>query len=139
MKNPFQPGDVKTYALTVTPDKLARFPDQPGGGLIHPVYGTFALGQDAEWCCRLFVLDMLEVGEQGVGSLLTVEHLSPAPQGSRVTITATLEAVEGRRVRCRYQAHVLGSAGERLIAQGVQEQRIVDAARFAQSLADFAP
>ena len=126
---------MQHHRVQVTDDRLARFADQPGGGLIHPVYATFALAQDAEWCCRLFVLQMLEPGEQGVGSYVSVEHVAPAPLGAQVTFTATLLAVEGNRIRCRYEAHTQGPEGARLIARGEQEQRIVDAARFAQTIA----
>ncbi len=129
MKNPFQPGDTQTYETLVTEDKLARFET----GLVHPVYATFALGQDVEWACRLFVLKMKEAGEEGVGVSLSVHHRSPAPLGSRVRIVATLEAVEGHTVHCRYRAF----CGERLLAEGTQVQKIVDKARFDAYLQDL--
>ncbi len=135
MKNPFRPGDVQHTTIVVTESMLARFADVPGGGLIHPVLSTFAVAHEAEWCCRQFVLAMLEPGEQGVGSYVSVEHVAPAPLGARVTFTATLLAVEGNRIRCRYAAHAEGAEGPRLIAKGEQEQRILDAARFAQTIA----
>lgn len=134
MKNPFRPGDVQRTAIVVTEAMLARFAEGPGGGLIHPVLSTFSVAHEAEWCCRQFVLGMLEAGEQGVGSYVSVEHVSPAPLGARVTFTATLVAVEGNRIRCRYEAHAEGPEGPRLIARGEQEQRILDAARFAQTI-----
>jgi hypothetical protein len=52
MQNPFQPGAVQRFERVVREDDLARF----DAGLVHPVYGTFALARDAEWVCRLFVL-----------------------------------------------------------------------------------
>ena len=124
MKNPFAPGDTRTYPTVVTEDKLARFADE---GLVHPVYGTFALAQDAEWVCRLFVLEMKEAGEEGVGSFVSVRHVAPAPVGTAVRLVARLERVEGNAVWCSWQCW----AGERLIAEGEQEQRILDQARFA--------
>lgn len=127
MKNPFRIGDTREYRTVVTEDKLARFADE---GLVHPVYGTFALAQDAEWVCRLFVLEMKEAGEEGVGSFVSVRHVSPAPLGSEVRLVATLERVEGNAVWCRWQAF----AGERLVAEGEQEQRILDKARFERLL-----
>lgn len=129
MKNPFSPGDKKTYEVTVTPDMQAQF----HGRVVHPVYSTFALARDAEWCCRLFVLDMLEEGEEGVGSYVSVEHKAPARVGETVTLTATLMWIEGRAIRCSYQAHV----GSRLVAQGEQEQRIIWKERFDQLLSEL--
>ncbi len=122
MKNPFQTGDTKQLVFQVTQDKLARFET----GVVHEVYGTFALGQDAEWTCRQFVLEMKEAGEEGIGTFLTVEHLSPALLGSEVNITATLEAVNGHEVICTYEVH----HRDRLIARGRTGQKILDKARF---------
>jgi fluoroacetyl-CoA thioesterase len=133
MVNPFQPGDQVSFTTTVTEDKLARFPeatDHYAGGLIHPVYSTFALARDAEWCGHLFILQMREPHEQGVGSALTVEHLAPALPGSEVVHTTTLVSVEGRRVRSTFEVH----CGARLIARGTQEQVIVDRAELARRL-----
>jgi predicted thioesterase len=58
-------------------------------GQVHPVYATFALGRDAEWCCRLFVLEMKEEDEEGIGTFLSIEHRSPALENSQVVFTAT--------------------------------------------------
>jgi predicted thioesterase len=122
MKNPFAEGDIKVYETTVTEQKLARF----DAGLVHPVYSTFALGKDAEWACRLFVLEMKEAGEEGIGSYLSIEHLYPAPLGSKVRITATLESVVKNEVICTYVAEANGH----VIAKGRQSQKIIDKKKF---------
>lgn len=124
MKNPFNPGDTKTFETLVTEEKLARF----DAGLVHSVYSTFALGKDVEWACRLFVLEMKEPGEEGVGSFLSIEHLYPAPLGSKVLIEASLETVTGNEVICQYEARANGY----IIAKGRQGQKIIDKARFEQ-------
>ncbi len=122
MKNPFQIGDVKIYTTTVTPDKLATFES----GNVHPVYSTFALARDAEWACRLFVLEMKEAGEEGIGAYLSVEHQSPAVLGATVEIRAVLEAVKGNRVECSYQVF----CGQRILATGRQTQKIIQKDKF---------
>lgn len=122
MKNPFAPGDTMVFETNVTEHKLARF----DAGLVHPVYSTFALGKDAEWACRLFVLEMKEAGEEGIGSYLSIEHLYPAPLGSKVRITATLEKVEKNEIVCSYIAEANGH----VIAKGRQSQRIIDKQKF---------
>jgi fluoroacetyl-CoA thioesterase len=129
MKNPFQIGDTQTYAVRVDEAKLASFE----AGLVHPVYSTFALGQDAEWAGRLFVLEMLEDGEEGIGSSLTIEHVAPAPLGALVVLTATLVEVSGNRVDTRYEAH----HGERLVARGTQSQRIIQRTRMEALIASL--
>ncbi len=126
MKNSFAIGDKKVFETIVTEEKLARF----DAGLVHPVYSTFALGKDVEWACRLFVLEMKEAGEEGIGAQLTIEHLYPAPIGSKVLIEATLKSVDGNEIVCSYEAFANGF----LIAKGLQSQKIIDKSRFNQLL-----
>lgn len=129
VRNPFQPGDIKRFERKVEAADFANFThaaDVPGGGLVHPVYSTFALARDAEWTCRLFVLEMKEEGEEGIGSMVSVVHHAPAFEGETVTFTAILVSVEQNRILCRYEAHV----GKRLVADGEQEQSIVDKAKL---------
>ena len=66
MINPFQPGDVKSFVHVVTEADTARF----DSGEVHNVYSTFALARDAEWSGRLFVLEMKEEGEEGIGTAI---------------------------------------------------------------------
>ena len=122
MKNPFTPGDIKVFRTEVTEEKLAAF----DAGLVHPVYSTFALGKDAEWACRLFVLEMKESGEEGIGSYLSIKHLAPAPLGSKVMIEARLEEVIKNEVTCTF----IASANDMVIAEGRQIQRIIEKAKF---------
>lgn len=106
---------------------FARF----DSGLVHPVYSTFALCKHAEWTGRLFVLEMLEEGEEGIGTQVTIEHVGPALEGEEVTIVARLEAVSGREIVCGFEARV----AERLVAKGKTAQKIVQKARFDAYLA----
>ena len=97
-------------------------------GKVHPVYATFALARDAEWACRLFVLEMKEADEEGIGTFVTVEHISPALVGQTVTFVATIKEQKGNRIVCTYTA----SVGNRLIAQGEQGQKILKKERLQQ-------
>ncbi|NSL88184.1 thioesterase family protein [Chitinophaga solisilvae] len=117
MRSIFQPGDVKTFGRIVRTEDCAAF----DSGQVHPVYATFALARDAEWCCRLFVLEMKEEGEEGIGTQLSVDHVSPALQGSEVVFTATITALQGNEIICRYEAR----CNNRLIATGTQSQKIL--------------
>lgn len=117
MKNPFQPGDVLKFRHTVTGDDTAKFES----GQVHAVYSTFALARDAEWSGRLFVLEMKEEGEEGIGTGITVKHVSPALMGQEVTFTATLHEVNKNEVITDYVAKV----GDRIIAEGRQWQKIL--------------
>lgn len=117
MKNIFSPGDTKVYNVIVEEKDIATF----DSGTVHPVYATFALARDVEWTCRLFVLEMKEDDEEGIGTMLSIEHLSPALPGSRIQITATVETIENNRFICSYVVY----ANERLIARGKQGQKVL--------------
>ena len=117
MKNIYQVGDQKVYKRIVSETDVAQFET----GMVHPFYATFALGRDAEWAGRLFVLDMLEDHEEGIGTFLTIDHASPALVGQQVEITAEIVLLEGNRIDCKYEAKV----GDRVIATGTTGQRIL--------------
>ncbi len=117
MNNPFSIGDTKTYTHTVTAADAAAFES----GEVHNVYSTFALTRDAEWSGRLFVLEMKEAAEEGIGTGITVMHHSPALMGQEVIFTATLAEVTKNEVVTDYTAKVNG----RLIADGRQWQKIL--------------
>lgn len=131
MKDVFQLGAVQTYSHVVSESDLAEFES----GLVHPVYATFALGRDAEWCCRLFVLAMKEEDEEGIGTFLNVEHVSPAMIGSEVQFIATLEQLNKNEVVCRFEAFV----GQRLIARGQQGQKILKKQKLKNLFSSIKP
>lgn len=117
MKNIFSEGDKKSFRKKVTKEDTAAF----DSGQVHPVYSTFALVRDAEWTCRLFVLEMKEEDEEGIGTMVKVEHLSPALLDSEVLFEATVKFIERNEIICTFEAKV----GERLIAKGEQGQKIL--------------
>lgn len=117
MRNLFNTGDVQTFTHVVSEADVARFES----GEVHAVYSTFALARDAEWSGRLFVLEMKEEGEEGIGTGITVTHLSPALIGQEVIFTATLAEVNKNEVITDYIARV----GDRVIAEGRQWQKII--------------
>jgi predicted thioesterase len=102
---------------TVREEDVATF----STGMVHPFYATFALGRDAEWACRQFVLEMKEADEEGIGTFLNIEHRSPAMLGETVDITATITALEGHSVVCDYEV----KTGDRVIAVGSTGQKIL--------------
>jgi fluoroacetyl-CoA thioesterase len=127
MKVPFQIGDAKVYRKLVTAADFARFED----GLVHAVCSTFSLAQAAEWAGRLFVLEMKESDEEGIGTFLTINHKSPAFEGETITIKAVLSEVTGNNVACSFEARV----GDRLVADGETGQKILKKEKLAKVLA----
>ena len=117
MKNIFQIGDRKTFERIVSSEDLAAFES----GTVHKVYATFALTRDAEWCSRLFVLEMKEENEEGIGTFVNVKHISPALVGDKVLFEAEIDELKGNEVNCAFTAKVK----ERLIAEGRTGQKIL--------------
>jgi predicted thioesterase len=117
MKSIFNTGDVKIFEKIVGPNDIAEFES----GKVHDVYGTFALGRDAEWSSRLFVLEMKEDDEEGIGTFLNIKHHSPALLGETVRFTAVISKLEKNIVDC----HVKAEVGTRLIATCETGQKII--------------
>jgi predicted thioesterase len=118
MQNQFQKGDIKTFTKIVLPTEIAQFES----GTVHEVYSTFSIAKDAEWSGRLFVLEMKELDEEGIGTKISVEHKSPAFVGDEVNFVATFEEITERgEIITSFQAF----CGDRLIAKGSQGQRIL--------------
>jgi fluoroacetyl-CoA thioesterase len=117
MKNPFTTGDKLYYTKQITQQDTAAF----DSGQVHPVYATFALGRDAEWACRQFVLQMKEGDEEGIGTFLTVNHHSPALIGENILFEAEVKSVNQHELICSYTARV----NERLVATGETGQKIL--------------
>ena len=124
MKNPFQKGDAKEYTKIVEDTEVAEFEAE----LVHPFYATFALARDAEWACRLFVLEMKEDDEEGIGTFINVRHKSPAFVGDEVKFTSTVKSIEGNEIICEFEAKV----GDRLIAVGDTGQKVLKKDRIAK-------
>ncbi len=117
MKSIFTVGDQRIFEKTVVKADLAVF----DAGSVHDVYSTFALGRDAEWSSRLFVLEMKEAGEEGIGTFLNITHKSPALLGQTVKFIATVANLNKNNVDC----DVIVKVGERIVAECQTGQKIV--------------
>lgn len=132
MKNLFNKGDIKTFTKQVQLSDIAQF----DSGTVHEVYATFSIARDAEWSGRLFVLDMKELHEEGIGTHISVQHVSPALVGEHIAYTAVFEEItEKGEIITSFQAF----CGERLIAKGTQAQRILPKAFLEKKFADLQP
>jgi predicted thioesterase len=118
MKHVLAIGDEQEYQHVVENRDLAAF----HGNVVHPVCATFVLARDIEWTSRQFVLQLCEDNEEGVGTLLTVNHVSPAFVGDKIVYTARIQELTGNELICSYEAKV----GDRLIAFGKTGQKILE-------------
>jgi fluoroacetyl-CoA thioesterase len=124
MKNIFSPGHKKTFTKVVMAEDTAAF----HSGEVHPVYATFAIARDAEWAGRLFVLEMKDDDEEGIGTFAHVDHHAPALTGETVLFESEIKELQNNNIICRFTAHV----GSRLIASGSTGQKILKKEKLAR-------
>lgn len=113
----FTKGDNKIYKKTVTETDIASFHGKP----VHHVCSTFALARDMEWSARLFVLEMKEEHEEGIGTHLLINHVGPAFPGEELLFSATVSSIEENEIICSVEVTSSG----RLIATGETGQKIL--------------
>ena len=89
---------------------------------VHPLYATFAIVEHAEYVSRCAIRSRLGPEEDAVGAAVEVRHRSPAVIGTVVRLEARIrEWTERGKVIC----DVTVTAGERVIAECVTEQRVM--------------
>lgn len=62
------------------------------------VYATPSMVRDIEVTCKDFLQQHIADTESSVGARVEVDHLGPTMRGMWVDVTATVAAIEGRRV-----------------------------------------
>lgn len=125
MKASLRPGCTKTKRIVIDSDRTIGFMGEGGR-----VYGTPYLVHDIEHTCRDLLLEHTDHGEDSVGMEVSVRHSAPTLLGMEVDITATVTAVEGRRVT------FMVSAKDELeqICEGTHARFVVDVARTLERL-----
>lgn len=129
MVSKFTTGDKKYFEKLVRVEDTASFES----GTVHELYATFALTRDAEWSSRLFVLEMKSDNEEGIGTFVHVNHVSPALVNETVLFEAVLEEIKGNAVNCSFTARV----GNRLIAEGRTGQKILSKEKIERLFEDL--
>jgi predicted thioesterase len=93
MKQALRPGASKVKRLEIDAGRTIAFMGDEGR-----VYATPDLVRDIEHTCRDLLLEHADPGEDSVGMGISVTHLAPTLLGMGVEITATVAAVEGRKI-----------------------------------------
>ncbi len=99
MKQTLRPGASKTKRLTVDRDRTISFMGEEGRD-----YATPSLIRDVERTCRELLGEHSDAGEESVGMEIALRHLAPTLLGMEVKITATVAAVDGRKVMLEISA-----------------------------------
>ena len=90
------------------------------------VFATPAMVAVMEKAACEALKDGLDEGSTTVGTLVNVEHVSATPLGMTVKVTATVTAVEGRKISFLVEA--FDEAG--LIGRGTHDRFVVFAEKF---------
>jgi fluoroacetyl-CoA thioesterase len=96
-----------------------------------PVLGTPRLLALAEAATVQALDGALTPGQTSVGTSVRLEHTAASPVGMRVTVTAQLTGVDGRRVTFAVEAV---DAGGTVVGLGTVERVVVDRAKFLARL-----
>jgi predicted thioesterase len=93
MKHSLRPGLSKVKRLEVDAGRTIAFMGEEGR-----VYATPDFVRDIEHTCRDLLLEHTDPAEDSVGTGISITHLAPTLPGMHVEITATVKAVEGRKI-----------------------------------------
>lgn len=119
-------GLKHTSELTVNEDVTAV---KMGSGDM-PVLATPAMMALMENAAMLAVADELPEGCTTVGGHIESSHLKPSKIGDKVSATAEVTKVEGRKIEFKVSAF----SGDTLLGQGTHLRFIVDRERFLASV-----
>lgn len=117
MKPGLAKGVSAEVVIEVTEDMCPAF----DGVVVHRVYSTWSLAHHMELAARKVLVPYLEEHEEGLGTHLTVDHLAPTPVGRTVRVVAVAGEVDSHRLVCDVRAF----DGKRLVASGIQIQRVL--------------
>ena len=76
----------------------------------------------------------LEPTQSSVGTAINIEHTAASPVGAKITATATLTSLEGRKVTFDIIAHEIKNDTPSEIGKGTHTRFIIDAERFMAKL-----
>ena len=124
-----KPGIEKAIG-TITFNVDSEMTAQLDGKEIHPVYSTFWACYHAEVAARRAIEPYFDIGDNAVGSALSLQHLAMAAVGAPVFVTASVTSIQGNRVLCSIEVRTVAS--NTLLARGTQEQVVLANAKLQE-------
>jgi fluoroacetyl-CoA thioesterase len=134
MKDSLKPGLAFELKFKVPENKTVPFllPESLEFQQMPKVLASGYMVGLIEWTCIKALNPHLNwPHEQTVGIGFALDHTAATPPGLTVTIKATLEKVEGRKLTLAIVAH----DGVDQISQGIHERFVIDAAKFKAKVA----
>jgi len=134
MKSTLKPGLTHRHTFTIPGTKTVAhlYPESDMFREMPDVLATGFMVGLLEWACIELLRPHLDwPAEQSLGTHVDFSHLAATPPGLTVTVDATLESIEGRKLVFSVVAH----DGIDTISTGRHERVLIDAARFGRKLA----
>lgn len=133
MRDILRPGMSETIEFDIPREKTVPFlyPEFREFQEIPEVFATGYMVGLMECCCIRSLACALEPGEGSLGTLINVTHVAPTPPGGRVTVTATVEEVAGRKIVWR----IVARDDIDVIGEGKIGRAVVQWERFNQMVA----
>jgi fluoroacetyl-CoA thioesterase len=134
VKDSLKPGMRHRHTFTIPESKTVPnlYPESNMFREMPVVLATGFMVGLLEWACIELLRPHLDwPAEQSLGTHVDFSHLAATPPGFTVTVDATLESIEGRKLVFSLVAH----DGIDTISTGRHERVLIDAARFGSKLA----
>jgi fluoroacetyl-CoA thioesterase len=134
MKDTLRAGLSRTFRYRVPESKTVPriYPEAPDFQLMPQVFATGYLVALAEWAAIELIKPHLDwPREMTLGTHIDLSHIAATPPGFMVEVTATLSAIEGRKLVFDIRAH----DGVDTISEGRIERHLIDRERFDRKLA----
>ena len=125
MKESFRPGVSRVNRINVDRERTIGFMGEEGR-----VYATPFLVYDIEDTCRDLIMEHADPNEDSVGIEVAMRHLAATPLGMDVEITATVAAVDGRKV----SFDIAAKDNIEPICTGTHSRFVVDVAKTLERL-----
>ncbi len=100
MNEKLEPGLTRTARISVDDARTISFMGDEGR-----VYATPELVRDIEMTCRDLLLEVIDAGQDSVGTHIDVSHIAATPIGMWADIKVTVADVDGRAVTFDIDAH----------------------------------
>lgn len=136
MRTSLAAGLSHRFAYTVPANKTVPhlYPDAPHFASMPQVFATGFMVGLMEWTCMQLMSPHLEPGEGSLGTHIDVSHIAATLPGQVVTVEATLNEIQGKRLWFHVRAH----DGLDLIGEGRHERAVVVWDKFNARLAEKA-
>jgi fluoroacetyl-CoA thioesterase len=123
MKSSLNIGDQATVTIEVTEAMCPAF----DGVVVHRVCSTWDMAHHMEVAARRVLAPHLGDDEEGIGSHIDIDHVSPAPVGTAMLVRAEAVELDASTLVCTIEAR----QGDTVFATGRQIQRIFSSATIA--------